>query len=403
MLKLFTDLQIFLVTLVGLILRIAPDDLAKDPLKNGFGFTRWDWFGLAIAADSERPAPGALYGDLLWFLLLMTTVPVVVTLLHQSPAQKAQRLLYRIAKTDADDASSPLAKQRRALRELKIARRAGVQPEERDEQAIGSTASTVSTGQQNSDADEASPPVGSGVGDIDGMIETNEDPISSKDAAESAKKAAKKSKRKRKAKVASAADTKQRDEAAAESGNPLATLGDDELQQETLPVASDDLRADEQEFSEAAGGWTQQHDPASGRAYWFNSVTKKSTWIDPRVAALAASPATADGARRMVATDEVQEVAQVERQDEEGEEGRSDAVRGWTQQHDPASGRAYWFNVVTKESTWTKPALAVLDAPEPAAKEPAEEMWVEHFSKEHQLPFWVSSASGVSSWSKPQA
>lgn len=217
------------------------------------------------------------------------------------------------------------------------------------------------------------------------------------------KKAAKKSKRKRKAKAASATDTRQRDEATAGTKNPIATLGDDELQQETLPVASDDLRADEQEFSEAAGGWTQKHDPASGRAYWFNSVTKKSTWIDPRVVAPAVSPAAADGARRMVVVDEVQEVAQVERQNEEEEEGQSDAVGGWTQQHDPASGRAYWFNVGTKESTWTKPALAVLDAPEPAAKEPTEEMWVEHFSGEHQLPFWVSSASGVSSWSKPQA
>ena len=32
----FADLQIFLVTLVGLILRISPSELQKDPLSRGF-------------------------------------------------------------------------------------------------------------------------------------------------------------------------------------------------------------------------------------------------------------------------------------------------------------------------------------------------------------------------------
>jgi hypothetical protein len=36
MLKAFADLQIFLVTLVGLILRISPSELQKDPLSRGF-------------------------------------------------------------------------------------------------------------------------------------------------------------------------------------------------------------------------------------------------------------------------------------------------------------------------------------------------------------------------------
>ena len=36
MLKMFTDLQIFLVTLVGLVLRISPEELQRDPLSRGF-------------------------------------------------------------------------------------------------------------------------------------------------------------------------------------------------------------------------------------------------------------------------------------------------------------------------------------------------------------------------------
>ena len=40
LLKLFADAQLFLVTLVGMVLRIAPDDLAKDPFAMGFGLTQ---------------------------------------------------------------------------------------------------------------------------------------------------------------------------------------------------------------------------------------------------------------------------------------------------------------------------------------------------------------------------
>ena len=34
------DAQLFLVTLVGLVLRIRPDELAKDPFSEGVGFTQ---------------------------------------------------------------------------------------------------------------------------------------------------------------------------------------------------------------------------------------------------------------------------------------------------------------------------------------------------------------------------
>ena len=40
LLKMFADAQVFLVTLVGLILRIDESDLAKDPFAEGFGLTR---------------------------------------------------------------------------------------------------------------------------------------------------------------------------------------------------------------------------------------------------------------------------------------------------------------------------------------------------------------------------
>ena len=53
---------------MGLLLRIHPDELAKDPLASGFGWT-----------DS-------LYGDLLLILLFVTLVLAVAALLYQNDA-----------------------------------------------------------------------------------------------------------------------------------------------------------------------------------------------------------------------------------------------------------------------------------------------------------------------------
>ena len=62
------------MTVVGLILRIHPDDLAKDPLSDGFGWSE------------------SLYGDLLLILLILTLLPIVITLIYRSPAEKALEL-----------------------------------------------------------------------------------------------------------------------------------------------------------------------------------------------------------------------------------------------------------------------------------------------------------------------
>eukprot|EP01045_Picozoa_sp_COSAG04_P035182 COSAG04_NODE_8013_length_1034_cov_1.284492_2_plen_188_part_01 len=74
--------RIFIVTLIGLVLRIHPDDLAKDPLSEGFGWS------------------GSLYGDLLLVMLVVTALLAVGALFYRSPTEKALRLLQRIAYSD---------------------------------------------------------------------------------------------------------------------------------------------------------------------------------------------------------------------------------------------------------------------------------------------------------------
>jgi hypothetical protein len=96
LLKLFTDLQVFLVTLTGLILKIDPK--SQDSISRGFGWT------------------GSLYGDLMWMLLLLTAVPTALALVYKTPVEKAQQFLYKAARVDIDDEGSTVAQRRRTLR-----------------------------------------------------------------------------------------------------------------------------------------------------------------------------------------------------------------------------------------------------------------------------------------------
>ena len=86
--KLFADSQVFFVTLVSLVLRVGPDERAKDPFQGGRGFI----------TDS-------VYGDILLLLLLLTVIPVGFALAYRSPKERALVLLQQ--QLSADEVSLP--------------------------------------------------------------------------------------------------------------------------------------------------------------------------------------------------------------------------------------------------------------------------------------------------------
>ena len=109
LLKMYVDVELFLVTLVGLILRIENADLSNDPLPLGLRSLFPDSCGWLCT--------GTLYGDLLWILLLLTLIPIFGSVFYRSPEERAQALLHKMARLDADDdATSDLAQRRAELR-----------------------------------------------------------------------------------------------------------------------------------------------------------------------------------------------------------------------------------------------------------------------------------------------
>lgn len=84
LLKLFADAQIFVVALVGLVLRINPETLNKEGLYNR-----------------------DFYGNVMLGLLVGTLVPATCTLLYRSPVERALMKLQEIAKNLPDLPQAP--------------------------------------------------------------------------------------------------------------------------------------------------------------------------------------------------------------------------------------------------------------------------------------------------------
>ena len=83
---------------------------------------------------------------------------------------------------------------------------------------------------------------------------------------------------------------------------------------ETPPVASNELPA----------GWATVQDPASGRTYYYNASTQKTSWSKPT-----------------------------------GAEENNSLPAGWQKVDDPNTGGSYYYNTSTQETSWTKPTGAV--------------------------------------------
>jgi hypothetical protein len=84
----------------------------------------------------------------------------------------------------------------------------------------------------------------------------------------------------------------------------------------------------------------ERSDPTTGRVYYVDKVTGHSTWTDPR---------------RVDTTDLTTTASTITTTTPTNDNMKLTTTTVWIEQMDPSSGRVYYANKVTGETSWTKP------------------------------------------------
>ncbi|CAE7345607.1 NEDD4 [Symbiodinium natans] len=134
--------------------------------------------------------------------------------------------------------------------------------------------------------------------------------------------------------------------------------------------------------------WTEHKDPVTGKTYYYNKITKETTWDKP-APKLAATTPLAPAAPKAPGAPGAPPAP-----------GASD----WTEHKDPSTGKTYYYNKLTKETTWDKPAALAAKPAVPAPLAPAglPPNWEEHKDPTTGKTYYYNKVTKETSWDKPK-
>jgi len=142
----------------------------------------------------------------------------------------------------------------------------------------------------------------------------------------------------------------------------------------------------------AAPVWVEAKDPNSGKSYWYNKATKETTWKDPNATAPATPPALPTTAAAPAATPAAPAAAT-------NGDNPDEVAANWAEGKDPKTGKSYFYNKVTKKTSWAKPVC--MGGAAPAA--PAAPVALAPSSSPSPPPAAATSPSSASSVSAAAA
>lgn len=131
-----------------------------------------------------------------------------------------------------------------------------------------------------------------------------------------------------------------------------------------------------------ADEWQEHICPQTGNAYYCNVKTGESSWTKP-----VSQPTLAN----VVATPVEPQQAAAKAEE-------------WTEHVDPQSGRTFFFNAATGETSWTQPTSASQQQSTqlPGTTSASQDDWTEHVDPGSGNKFYYNARTGETSWTSPK-
>ena len=159
-----------------------------------------------------------------------------------------------------------------------------------------------------------------------------------------------------------------------------------------------EIKSDESSSNALPDGWVKANDPSSGKVYYCNMKTQETSWKRP----VELGNDSSSEADAMPAVEE--EVVEISKPEEAVVPNIAD---GWEELQDPASGKMYYYNKETQETSWEMPTSTTISESVPmnddASLNRGEKDWVETLDSSSGKNYYYNAKTGETSWEKPTA
>jgi hypothetical protein len=135
--------------------------------------------------------------------------------------------------------------------------------------------------------------------------------------------------------------------------------------------------------------WEQKFSDEHQRAFYRNKVTGESSWVRPAVSRNTPAPSSRAAGR-----------------EDSTSSAQATLPAGWSESYSQPHQRAYYRNIQTGETSWTRPAVLTPASASNSTHRSGQtdnplSGWTEVYSEAHKRSYFRNTASGETSWTRP--